>query len=135
MPQNYGKHIYYNDKEHPRAQLHIDSRPFSNGGYGPENITANSFPTMPGKYLIAVNAYSMGSAATTNCVLTVYTGAGRTLRSTNFALTRTGQNYLMGYLNVAAGGTYAFEALGSFAGDGGGQIVDPPPGYVAPPKN
>jgi len=38
-------------------------------------------------------------------------------------------------VNVAADGTYAFEALGSFAGQGGGQIVDPPPGYVAPPKN
>jgi len=128
-------YISYQDTSPSWGQLDIDSRPISNGGYGPENITVNSFPTKPGKYLIVVNAFSMDSAATTNSVLTVYTGAGQTLRSASFALTRTGQNYLMGYLNVAADGTYAFEALGSFAGQGGGQIVDPPPGYVAPPKN
>ena len=37
--------------------------------------------------------------------------------------------------NVAADGTYILEALGTFAGDGSGQLIEPPPGYVPPPKN
>jgi hypothetical protein len=127
--------ISYLDSSLSWGQLDIDSRPATNGGYGPENITLNSFPIKPGRYLIAVNAYSVGSAATTNCVITVYTGTGQTLANQNFTLTRTGQNYLLGYLNVTASGTYTLEGLGTYAGDGSGRVVDPPPGFVPPPKN
>lgn len=130
-------HIWYANKNptSPTAwgQLDID-KVASNGGYGPENITVTSFPR-PGKYLISVYDYSAGSAATTNCVITVYTGTSHTVTSQNFALTRTGQTYNLGYLNVAADGSYTFEALGNFTGDGNGQIIEPPPGYVPPPKN
>ena len=131
---SYGEHIYWDNKNRSWGQIDIE-KVASNGGLGPENITINSFPTRPGRYLIAVNAYSVGSAASTNCVLIVYTGSGQTLASQSFTLTRTGQTYLPGYLNVTAGGTYTLEALGTFAGDGSGQIIEPAPGYVPPPKN
>jgi hypothetical protein len=98
-------YISYQNKTPSWGQLDIDSRPATNGGYGPENITVNSFPTKPGKYLIAVTAYDVGSAASTNCTLTVYTGGGTTLVNTSFALTRENQTYLLGYLNVTASGT------------------------------
>lgn len=127
--------IYYGNPSTGWGQFDIDSRPVTNGGYGPENITINSFPTKPGRYLIAVNAYSVGSAGTTNCNLIVYTGGGQTLANQSFTLTRTGQTYLLGYLNVTADGTYTLEAPGNFAGEGSGQIIEPPPGYVPPPKN
>lgn len=131
---SYGDHIYFGSMTHSWGQLDID-RVASNGGYGPENITLNSFPTKPGRYLISVYAYSMGSATTTNCNIIVYTGSGQTLANQSFTLTRTGQTYLLGYLNVAADGTYTLEALGTFAGEGSGQIIEPPPGYAPPPKN
>jgi hypothetical protein len=104
-------------------------------GYGPENITTTgSFPRT-GRYLVAANAYSMGSATSTSVTLTAFTGSGTTLNSQTFSFTRTGQTYLMGYLNVSSTGSFTFEPLGTFAGDGSGQMIEPPAGYVSPPKN
>lgn len=127
---SYGSRIWYGGTSVSGfGSLDVDDT----SGYGPENITTTAFPRT-GRYLIAANAYSNGSART-SVTLTAYTGTGTTLNSQTFTFTATGQTYLMGYLNVSSTGSFTFESLGSFAGDGSGQMIEPPAGYVSPPKN
>jgi len=103
----YGSHIYYGNQTLSWGNLDVDSG-IDNPGYGPENLTINSWPTS-GRYFVEAINYSDNGLVPVNCTLTYFTASGQTLLTQRFQLTSSQRSFTGAKIVVASNGSVSLD--------------------------